>query len=263
MGKIKTDKLNGIPETLLIPLYYRSVLAGEDNPLIDATYDRDIVKAIDYDFSKFEADQRSLIGIASRTHIIDNITRQWLKEHPNGIIINIGAGLDTRPLRFPAARWYNVDLPESVNIREKLVPANNEVNIAADAFQRDWITQIPKHNDVLIICEALLMFFPPEKVKSFFQSIASVFHDSLLVFETIPQMMARKKKMNGNPLLWANENLTEVENWDSRLHTIATYYLPDCFSDRWQEAYATLSPLLNDELKKGFKVAVMAVNQRL
>lgn len=54
----------------------------------------EIVSAIDDDFTKFR--DPSLSGSVPRSAIFDGYVRAFLEEHPDGTVVDLGCGLNTR-----------------------------------------------------------------------------------------------------------------------------------------------------------------------
>ena len=116
---IAKKNLTGIPETMLIPLWAKAEETQRVNPIIRDTKAEKIIKTIDYDFSKFNKSWMSQTGIAIRTFILDRAVEKFLSVNDNAIIINLGAGLDTRYERLSPNRikcWYDLDVPEAIQI---------------------------------------------------------------------------------------------------------------------------------------------------
>ena len=88
--------LNGIPETLLIPLGARAVEIKQSNPIIKDYKAIEIMGLIEYDFNKFEDEWATQLSVAVRTEILDNATNEFMNKFPDAVIINIGCCLDTR-----------------------------------------------------------------------------------------------------------------------------------------------------------------------
>ena len=86
-----------VQETLLIPLYYRALESrrGEQAILKDNLAEQ-LVKRIDYDFSKLNKAKLSKLGCVVRGRYYDNITRNFILSHENAVVVNVGCGLDTR-----------------------------------------------------------------------------------------------------------------------------------------------------------------------
>ena len=113
----------GVPITMLIPLYARAAETQAPQPMIRDEDAVQMVAAIDYDYSTFADDAATLLGIAIRTQVLDEFAGEYIAQHPDACIINLGAGLDTRFSRVDngRVRWYDLDLPESIAIRHQFI----------------------------------------------------------------------------------------------------------------------------------------------
>ena len=59
-------------------------------------------------------------SVVIRTHIIDSYIRELIQEGVD-TIVNLGAGLDTRPYRLdlpPSLHWIEVDFPHMIQLKE-------------------------------------------------------------------------------------------------------------------------------------------------
>lgn len=91
-----TTNLTGIPETLLIPLWARAVEGDRPDPIVTDDKAAEMVSQIDYDFSKFESARLSQLGVAIHTMLLDKAVSAFLRCNPEAVVVNLGAGLDTR-----------------------------------------------------------------------------------------------------------------------------------------------------------------------
>lgn len=112
-------KLGPAQETLLIPLYGRAMEMRNRRPWMRDERAVELVDSIDYDFSKFK--KGSLIGSVLRGAIFDDWVGEFLREHPGGSVIEIGAGLNTRYERLDngTAKWLEIDLPDAMDLRRR------------------------------------------------------------------------------------------------------------------------------------------------
>ena len=98
-----------IQETLLIPLLARAKELEQAEPIVTDPKSLEIIQKLDYDFEKFSTSNNSLVGSCLRGMIIDNWVSNFLQEHPQGTVIDIGAGLNTRFERLDngKVRWFD------------------------------------------------------------------------------------------------------------------------------------------------------------
>ena len=116
-------KLTGVEETLLITLYVRAKDAESDKPVLNDRKAAEILSHIDNDLSSFKTAWISYYGILARAKIMDEEIRKFIKKNPDGVIVSLGSGLDTRFDRVDNGkiRWYDIDFPEVIALRKQLI----------------------------------------------------------------------------------------------------------------------------------------------
>ena len=113
--------LSGVPETMLQTIYARAKESRGRGEIHDAKAE-EIIEKLDYDFSLADKDTAMRSGVIARTIVLDKLTKSWLAAHSGAVVINSACGLDTRCYRMSGyAHWYNLDLPETMAVREKLL----------------------------------------------------------------------------------------------------------------------------------------------
>ena len=111
---ITTNQLGNIPETMLITLWARAVETKRSDALIRDEKAIEMMERIDYDFSKFKGVKMSQVGVCIRAKLMDEQAKAFLSQYPDAVVIQLGAGLDTRYDRLKEAsftHWYDLDLP--------------------------------------------------------------------------------------------------------------------------------------------------------
>lgn len=94
--------LGTVQEALLIPLYARAVENRKECPMSRDARAEEIVAAIDYDFARFDG-LPSLTSAMVRTLLFDRWVADFLAAHPDGTVVEVGAGLNTRHERLDTA----------------------------------------------------------------------------------------------------------------------------------------------------------------
>ena len=191
--------LEGIPETLLWPLWNRAMEQKTKAPLIDDPISADLMERIDYDFRGSFGKPNP--GHAIRARVMDDAVKEWLQEHPEGTVISLGEGLDSQFWRVDNGRlnWISVDLPESVVLREQLLPTDSRMRlVACSALDSEWMAAAPQGEPVFIIMAGLLMYFKEAEVKDLLYRIGERFPGSRVFFDLIPRWFGQKtvKGMN-------------------------------------------------------------------
>lgn len=194
--KIK-PQLTAVPETMLWTLHNRATEAMRNDGIIDDPQAVRIYQTIDYDYEKCFG--KAEPSHAIRSAMFDAELRAFLEKHPDGIVVNLGEGLETQRFRVAGdkALWFSIDLPEAIAIRERFIkPDDRHRHRALSALDRKWFANIPKGRPVFITAQGLLMYLPENEVRSLFQDLASQFPGEWFMFDTIPQWLS-KKAANG------------------------------------------------------------------
>lgn len=237
---MKTEQLTSIPETMLITLWAKAQEAHRSDALLQDLYAAQMIKQIDYDFSKFKAAKMSQVGVCIRAKLIDDEMQRFLSEHPDGTVIQLGAGIDARYQRLgcpSVGHWYDLDLEEVITIRRKLIPeTENNTCIAMSLFDYQWIDTIKKDGrPVLIIIEGVLMYFEEDKVKELMNELCKRFDKAtvlmdILVFVALKhakQHEAVGKTNHKAEFLWSVLYAEDMEKWNNRLHLTREYFMSD------------------------------------
>ena len=188
-------KLSGVPETMLQTVYARAKESGGRGSIHDAKAE-EIIEKLDYDFSLADKDTAMHNGVIARTIVLDKLTKSWLAKHPGAVVVNIACGLDTRCYRMSGyAHWYNLDLPETMAVREKLLPESGSISQIAMSAMDDWGGEIKEQNTpVLIIIEGLTMYLTETDVQQIFTVISNRFSKATVFVETMNPMIVKRFK---------------------------------------------------------------------
>lgn len=189
-------KLNGVMETLLITLYVRAKDAMSDAPVINDKKAVEMVKMIDYDFSKFDSGWMSYYGVLARVKIMDEETKKFINKNPDCVIVSVGCGLDTRFSRVDNGKieWYNLDFPEVIEERKLFFEENSRVkDIAKSALDPTWTKDVETNGKkLLILSEGMLMYLKENEVKDFLEILTNGFESFEAQFDLIYKMLVNR-----------------------------------------------------------------------
>ncbi len=243
---MNNHKLTGIPETLLIALWARAAATQEAEPIIQDPKAVEMVSEIDYDFTRFEASNRfTRLGVAVRTMILDRELSALLARYPSAVVVNFGAGLDTRHARMQCGNidWYEIDVPESIELRRQFFSETEHYHfIAQSMFDRSWMDQIDTAGrPAIFLAEGLFMYFEEEELKPFFGELAVHFPHSEMLFEMLAPLMVGKskhhetvKKMDSAAeFKWGLKDSRAMESWHPGIRFIAEWNYFDFYKERW------------------------------
>ena len=188
-------RLSGVPETMLQTIYARAKESGGRGAIHDAKAE-EIIEKLDYDFSLADKDTAMHSGVIARTIVLDRLTKAWLGANPGAVVVNIACGLDTRCYRMAGfCRWYNLDLPETMAVREKLLPETGAISQIAMSAMDEWGDAIKEQNaPVLIVIEGLTMYLNAEDVQRIFTVISNRFSKVIVFVETMNPMIVKRFK---------------------------------------------------------------------
>ena len=188
-------RLSGVPETMLQTVYARAKESGGRGVIRDPRAE-ELVSELDYDFSLADKDAVMRSGVIARTIVLDRLVTEWLAAHPGAVVVNIACGLDTRCYRVSGyAHWYNLDLPETIAVREKLLPESGAVSQIAMSAMDDWGGKIAECGaPALILLEGLTMYLSEADVRRIFAVISKRFDKAAVLVEIMNPMVVRRFK---------------------------------------------------------------------
>lgn len=196
--------LGVVEDTLFVPMLGR-IYASEYCPQI--LYDKkalELKKKLPSDLiEKNMQNQYTLLASASRSANMDRFIRSFLERRPDGVIVQLGCGLETTYHRCDNGKthWYAVDLPHVIDYRRELLPElERETYLAGDAFSEDWIRQVRTEfpdAPILVTAGGLFHYFEENKVVALLRTMGQ-FGNMEVVFDTVNKKgmaMMQKKYM--------------------------------------------------------------------
>lgn len=231
MRKINLNISDAIAETLLITLCAKAVESNKENPLISDVIAVDLVSKIDYDFSKFKNKNTTSVGVAIRANYFDTLTKNFLENNSNPIVVIVGCGLDARKQRLgdvaKKGHFYQLDIPEVINIRKVLIPKEeNETYLASSMLKKQWMNElIAKHpnDNFIFIIEGVLMYFNEEDNQFIFKQLAKRFYGAEIHFDMLNKWMSKKTAAQDTvsktkaTFKFGIDNEKEIEKWHNKL----------------------------------------------
>lgn len=228
--------LSGVPETLLITLYHRAQESQRPDAMLKDTKAEELVRKLDYDFSRIKLQKHDVIGLVCRVREFDRFVRDFLADHPDGVVVHIGCGLDTRFERVDNGRaeWFDLDLPEVIELRRKLIRDEDERYhlLACSVFEDAWMATISSNHPrpFLFIAEGVFPYFEEAQIKSLVPKLQATFPGAELVFDAhIPWVMHAdnlqllfsgvKARMR-----FALKNARDVETWGDGIRMLEAWY---------------------------------------
>jgi O-methyltransferase involved in polyketide biosynthesis len=224
MEKITLQSQDKIAETMLTTLYVRAAEAALPNPLLLDKSAQTMVEQIDYDFSRLKLNKLDQVSTILRVRQFDRYTQDFLIRYPSAVVVQIGCGLDTRFERVDNGQveWYDLDLPEVIEFRHKLVyEAKRYHMLGYSVFNDQWIELVRNYNrgPYLFLAEGVFPYFSEQQVKGLFVLLKEKFSGCELVCDAMTRTMIRLHNLELSAskvdarLHWGLNNGHQPETW--------------------------------------------------
>lgn len=173
------NQINHVSDTALWVAYYRA----KETERPDALFKDSLAQVLIGERGKQIADSMKATGrytewaVIARTVMIDNFIAKLIGEGVD-TIVNLGAGLDTRPYRMklPAhLKWIEADYPQIIDLKNERLKSEKPVcqlvrvsiDLADVAERKKFLTQInAESKKILVLTEGVIPYLSPEQVAS-------------------------------------------------------------------------------------------------
>ena len=138
-------------------------------------------------------------AIVVRTRVLDDLIIKAISKGKIDTVINLGAGLDTRPYRLAlpsSLNWVEVDLPAIISHKEKVLANDKPVckleRITCDLGKKDERAALYEQlksvgTRWLVITEGLLVYLQPEAVRTMAQELHDLEQCQYWLFDSCTQ----------------------------------------------------------------------------
>ena len=232
--------------TLLITLRIRS----QEDDLPDGMFKdpgaRKAVEGLPPEVFSFPVNHMMRVGTAVRVRYFDDLTRSFLHDKENPVVVQLGCGLDTRFWRTDSGKGVqiNMDLPEVIRLRQAFLPQTDErcLDWTGSILDRDWMHRLQQDyagRNFLFIAEGVLMYLREAEVRSLLRDLADNFPGAHLAFDTAGSFVC--KKMNKNSavsklnaeMTWGYDHDGSLDKWHPRLRRLDMAFYFNRFRQRW------------------------------
>jgi O-methyltransferase involved in polyketide biosynthesis len=237
MNKYHIEK-NTVQETLVIPLFGRLVCSEKFPQLFSDPEAARICGMLDYDFEENRKKMESAVGlfgaleVAQRQYDVACEIKDYLKEHPEASVVNLGCGLDDTIGKCDngSCKGFNIDMPDVIKIRNELLPASErETNIACDLNDYSWMDNIQSGNGVVFFATGVFYYFRTEEAKALFNKLAERFPGGVLVFDSCNRRGAkmmmktwlREAGITDVGAFFSLEDENELKNWSKNFSSVS------------------------------------------
>ncbi|AFZ35909.1 methyltransferase [Stanieria cyanosphaera PCC 7437] len=190
--------MNSLSETAYLVAMYRAMESARPDALFQDPFASMLAGGQGKLLAEVFGNQKQAANIiAVRTYTFDRIIEQLLNSTEIDTVVNLGAGLDTRPYRLALPRslcWVEVDLPEIISYKSQKLQQQQplcsleriELDLTNSELRNNLFTKInSKTNQVLVITEGLLSYLSEEQVNLLSEELRSQSHFRWWLFELI------------------------------------------------------------------------------
>ncbi len=214
--------------TNLVTLYFRAYESRSPRTILGDRAAADAVERIDYDFNRIHRATQPWANqylVALRARKLDDWTNDFLRKHPDAVVLHLGCGLDTRAFRIsppPTVQWIDLDQAGVIELRRKLYDETDAYRmIGSSVTDPGWLEQIPTGRPTVVVAEGLLMYITEREVRELFaRLIDRVGHGELLFDVTSPSGPRLSKLFTHGIVKWGLRDARKIEGWNLGLHFV-------------------------------------------
>jgi O-methyltransferase involved in polyketide biosynthesis len=223
-------RVNDEVATYLATLYGKALDAAAADSILGDRFAAEAVARLEYDFAALKAPKGSEITLPIRAKHFDQWTRAFLARNPAATVLHLGCGLDTRVQRLdpgPEVRWFDIDFPHVIALREELYPAREGYRmIGASVLDPAWLGEVPRDQPVLVVAEGLVMYLDERDGTALLRRITEHFPSGEIAFDAYKKAMVRLVSRLATvrgakvDLVWGIEDPREIEEEVPALHLV-------------------------------------------
>jgi methyltransferase (TIGR00027 family) len=247
---------SGVEETALLTLYAKAIESRSDNPILKDEKAEELADRLDplvkqrtgkmaRQLYERSVDPRLIIHISLRSKKYDDYTRNFIEKNPDGVVVNIGCGMDARFFRVDngRVRFFDLDLPEMIKFKTQLIDQNDRYRmISRSVLDFSWMDQVEEiKKPVLFLAEGVFMYLPEDQVKKLVLEMQRRFPESELVCELTNRTwvegfwgkiaaikMKQRVKMGGDAgFQFGVSDAQELETWHEGIEFLENWFYMD------------------------------------
>jgi len=177
--------ISDVSSTMLITLYARARESSSPDPIIKDPKAVEMIEIIKKHIAgsdnpihkkilKDKYNPKLAVTMSLRSRRFDIYVTDFLSKYPEGTVINLGCGLDTRFYRTDNGKviWYDIDFPEVIELRKRFMEENSRhFFIGNSILSPDWIAKVKTGGPYLILAEGVFMYLTETDVKELLNTI--------------------------------------------------------------------------------------------
>ncbi|GGP51249.1 class I SAM-dependent methyltransferase [Streptomyces abikoensis] len=242
-GTAAPVRLTGVQETLLAPLYVRAQDNRSPRPVLGDTTAEGLMRRLDYDWRKMKFAGRDRRTVPFRAKKLDEWANAFLAEHPDAVVLHLACGLDSRAFRLDVpdtALWFDVDLPDVIELRRKLYDETDGYRmLAASAVEAGWLEAVPKDRPALVVAEGLAPYLAEADGLAMLRNLTGHLSGGVIMFDAVLPWTrhiakyARLVRQTGASFGWAVADPRDLERSVPGLRALDEWSMCDSpYADR-------------------------------
>lgn len=185
MGIATTD-LSPVEQTAFLTEYARALDSQWTRPILGDALANEVVNELDYDFARLGVQTSVVCQTALRAKMLDDRVRHFVGRHPDAVVVDLGAGLDSGFYRVappPSVDWFSVDLAGILRVRAQVLPlAAQSHSVAVSLSDPSWPESIPADRPTMLIADGLFAFLTESVIVGIFRRITEHFGSGEVAF---------------------------------------------------------------------------------
>ena len=210
----KTPAIRNISDTARWVAFYRAMETERPDAIFQDPYARKLAgergEQIVNTLKRGKSQSWSMIV---RTKVLDDILLRTLSAGSIDVVLNLAAGLDARPYRLPlppALRWIEVDLPEMIDYKEKMLAGEKPrcrlervaLDLANVSARQELFARVNADaRGIFVITEGLLVYLEEQQVVALAQDLHQADHCQYWIADVAsPKVLQMTQKHWGKEL---------------------------------------------------------------
>jgi O-methyltransferase involved in polyketide biosynthesis len=179
------------------------------DPFLDDKWAVYIAEQIDYDLSTIGVNGFLRDSVCLRALQMDRWTSEFLAKHKDEevTILHMACGLDARGHRLewgPNVRWIDLDLPDVVELRRKLLPEppGDYALVAGSVLDDGVLSSIPSDRPTAVVSEGLMFYLEEDQAHDLIRRLCAHFTSGELIFDAMSPFIVGVQKTTQQWLPW-------------------------------------------------------------
>jgi methyltransferase (TIGR00027 family) len=236
MTENNLQSLESVSETLLVTLYIRAIESQRPDALIKDEKALELVTRMSYDFNRIRLlhlSEENKLVIILRNREFDRYAQDFLRRHPDAVVVHIGCGLDSRFERVDNGQveWFDLDLPDVIELRHKLIgdEGGRYHLLGCSVLDDVWRKTVSEHRlrPLLFLAEGVSMYLKEAQVKSLVLTLRDRFPGAELVFDAFSPLHVLRSNLQtakfGFRCHWGVWHGREIEGWGDGIHQLGEW----------------------------------------